>query len=149
MIPPSASSTIYRNRISRQLAFPVGYELLREHLGLSLLRVELRFRFRDRPTLWASDFAQMLRELRPYKVLSVEFRGEAVSSWGPGWTFTVYPVLREFKRDAREALTAGVFPRVRDFIARLPHHAHYYNRAEVSFDSVERTCHTEQLHPTE
>jgi hypothetical protein len=54
-------------------------------------------------------------------------------------------VPRELKSIARAALVAQPFVAVRDFIARAPTHANYYNRIDAVLDPAEGECRTEQL----
>ena len=106
-----------------------------------------RFYFWDYPTTFASEFTRILRAGEPHRILRVEHLTEShIPSHQPAhWRFTVYPVLRDLKSVARGALIAGSFTALRDFIARAPSHANYYNRTDVIFDPAEGTCRTEQL----
>ena len=142
------SPHIIRNRISQEMAFPVGYELLREHFGTSPHWPAARFSFTAHPTTFASEFARILRAQEPYCVLRVEHRTERhFSPYQPAqWHFTVYPVLRHLKSIARSALIGG-FAELRNFIARAPSHSDYYNRSDAFFEPVAGTCVTAQLWP--
>ncbi len=138
---------IVRYRISHGMAFPVGYELLREHLGTASKWPEARFYFCARPTTFASEFTRILRAGEPYRILRVERRSEThVPSYQPAhWHFTIYPVRRDLKSVARAALVAQSFATLQHFIASVPTHANYSNRCDVTFDPVEAACRTEQL----
>ena len=138
---------IVRSRISHKLAFPVGFELLREHFGALLPWPEVRLSFLPHPTVWASEFAQILREGKPYCILRVERRSatEDPSPEPAHWHFTIYPVPRDLKSIARTALISAAAPPLRDFISRVPTYWTYYNRVDVIFDPTERTCRTDQL----
>jgi hypothetical protein len=129
------------------MAFPVGYELLREHFSSSPHWREARFYFCDHPTAFASEFARILRDGEPYRILRVEHLTEShVPSHQPAhWHFSVYPVPRDLKSVAGAALVAWSFGTLRDFIARAPAHTNYYNRTDVIFDPAEGTCRTEHL----
>jgi hypothetical protein len=141
---------ITRCRISNELAFPVGYELLREHFGTSPHWSEARFYFSDHPTTFASEFARILRAGVPYCILRVERRSEThVPSHQPAhWLFTSHPVPRHLKSIARAALVAESFATLQHFISSAPTHANYYNRRDVIFHPSEGTCRTEQLWET-
>ena len=141
---------IIRYRISHKMAFPVGYELLREHFGTSFNWSDARFSFCDHPTTFASEFTRILRAGEPYRILRFERRAEThIPSHLPAhWDFTVYPVPRNLKSVARTSLVAQSFATLRHFLASVPTHANYYNRCDVIFDPSERTCRTEQLWET-
>jgi hypothetical protein len=85
------------------MAFPVGYELLREHFGTSTDWSEARFYFCDHPTAFASEFARILRAREPYRIIRVERSAEThVPLYLPAhWHFTVYPVPHDLKSIAR------------------------------------------------
>jgi hypothetical protein len=63
------------------------------------------------------------------------------------WTFTVYPVRRALKSVACAALCSGARVAFRDFLARSPTHAHYYNRCDAVFDPMAGTCTAHVFHP--
>jgi len=132
------------------MAFPVGYELLREHFGTLSDWSDVRFYFWDHPTTFASEFARILRVREPYRILRLERRSEThVPSHEPAhWRFTVYPVPRHLKSIARSALVAQSFDALRHFIATVPTHANYCNRIDVIFDPSEGICRAEQLWET-
>src|SRR6478672_10152229 len=69
--------SIVRCPISHEMAFPVGYELLREHFGLTMNWSEARFHFCDRPTRLASEFTRILQARESYRILRVERCSEA------------------------------------------------------------------------
>jgi hypothetical protein len=147
MTTESEKPRIARSRISKNLGFPVGYELLRQHLATAMPLSEIRFSFCSHPTVFASEFTRMLANQQPHCILRVE-RRHAVQSptvQPAHWHFTVYPVPREQKSAARSALIATAFPKLRDFISRAPTHANYYNRVDAIFDPVERTIRAEPL----
>lgn len=139
---------IVRCRISHELAFPVGYELLREYFGDLLQWADVSFYFCSHPTTFASEFTQVLRDGVPYRVLRFEYRGPARCSVlsTAGWCFTVYPVRRELKGIARAALAAGAVDVLRDFVSGARTHSHYYKRTDVIFDPAGGTCSTELLY---
>ena len=138
---------IVRCRISQEMAFPVGYEILREYFGNVSQWSEARFYFSAHPTTFASEFANILRSREPYRILRLEHLAEAhVPSHSPAhWCFTVNPVPRDLKSVARATLVAYSFATLQHFITAAPIHRNYYNRVDVIFDPSEGTCKTEQL----
>jgi hypothetical protein len=137
---------IIRSPISHELAFPVGYELLREHFGDLPHWSGARFRFSAHPTTFAADFTQILRASEPYCIFRVEHRPIERRGYDhvfAGWTFTTYPVPRDIKSLARVALCEGPFQTLHEFIAALPSLPHYYTRRDVLFDLSSRRCTTE------
>lgn len=143
---------IIRCKISNKLAFPLGYELLRTHFATSIPWSEARLWFKDYPTTFASEFAEILREQKPYRIFQVArcHQGYLSSPNNPRpahWEFSSYPVLRELKSDARAVLVSAAFPQFLHFIKHSPTHDLYYNRCAVIFDPVAKSCQWEQLHP--
>jgi hypothetical protein len=106
-------------------ARPVGFELLREHLGTASMWSGARFYFCDRPTTFASEFARILRAGEPCRILRLERRFQA---YGPShdpahWHLTVHPGPRGFKSIGRLALVAQSFATLQHVIATVPTHA--------------------------
>ncbi|MEP6667880.1 MAG: hypothetical protein ABJF10_01935 [Chthoniobacter sp.] len=130
------------------MAFPSGYELLREHFGDLTGWSEATFYFCAHPTTFASEFTRILDERRPYIILRVEYRGAALFSAhsSAGLCFTIYPVRREFKRVARGGLAAGLLDAMQQFIRLVPTYPNYYNRMDATFDSAAGSCATERLY---
>jgi hypothetical protein len=139
--------SIVRCKISRELAFPVGYELLRDHFSTSRYLSESCFCFAAHPTTFASEFARILRERERYCVLRLEHSTKALNpaDQATHWHFTLYPVLRGLKSIARAALVGQSFAALQDFVARAPVHWNYYNRCDAVFDPVEGRCNWELL----
>lgn len=138
---------IVRCQISHKLAFPVGYELLREHFGNLPQWTDVTFYFCSHPTTFVSEFNEILRNGVPYRILRLEYQGSARCSIlsNAGWRFTVYPVRRKLKSTARTALAAGPLNTLREFITRARTHSNYYNRTDVIFDQLEGSCSTDLL----
>ena len=149
MTTTSDSPHIVRDRISHEMAFPVGYELLRECFGVSPHWADARFSFVAHPTTFASEFASILRAREPFRILRVEHRAErhAPSYQSAHWHFTVYPVPRRLKSIARRALLSGAVAGLLDFLTRAPSHDTYYDRNDALFDPAEGTCTISQLWP--
>jgi len=135
---------IVRCAISKEMAFPVGYELLRDHFGDLPQWPTTTFYFCAHPTTFASEFAAILRSGEPYRILRVEHLPH--SHLRPGdpahWHFTVYPVPRAFKSIARTALGSGPFASLHEFIRHVPAHPNYYNGTDVVFDPQSGACTT-------
>lgn len=129
------------------MAFPVGYELLHGQFGELFDWSEAQFWFCDRPTTFASEFAEILRAREPYRILRVERHHETFTPrhQPAHWHFTVYPVLRSLKSIARATLLAEPCATLQRFIASSPTHANYYNRVDVIFDPADGNCRAEQL----
>jgi hypothetical protein len=101
-VNPSLEQRTIRCKISHELAFPFGYELLFKCFGHITNRDDARFHFCDKPTVWASQFAEILRCNEPYRILRIERMSE--SDISAHWSFTLYPVKRIVKSIARDAL---------------------------------------------
>ena len=128
------------------MAFPIGYELLREHFGGLPHWPGARFYFSAHPTTFAADFTRILRACEPYRVFRVEHRPNMRRGYDhifAGWSFTVYPVQRDLKSIAHAALCGDPFATLHEFITPLPQRPHYYTRRDVLFDPVSGTCVTE------
>ncbi len=133
---------IFRDRISHKLAFPIGYEFLREHFGELAGWAGARFWFLANTTIFASEFARILRTQVPYPILSVGHRMEQHSPrYVPAhMEFAVYPVARQLKSVARAALAPELLAILRAFAARERDYDRSVNRVDVLFDPVEVTC---------
>ena len=139
---------IVRSRIGRELAFPVGYELLRDHFGELPQWESARFYFAAHPTTFASEFAAILRAREPYRILRIEHRTATHVHFhiDAHWHFSVFPVRRELKSVARAALCGGSFEQLRDFVRCAPQQWNQYNRADAIFDPQEGITVADVLH---
>jgi hypothetical protein len=135
---------IIRSPISREFAFPVGYELLRDHFGALPQWSDARFYFSAHPTTFASEFAVILQEQEPYRILRVEHQTE--TDVPAHWSFRVYPVPRPLKSVARAALCDGPFATLREFVVRAPQNWNQYNRSDAIFDPQEGTAIVQTLY---
>src|SRR5262245_33876675 len=102
--------TLYKTRLSREFSYPVGAELLSEQLAGVPHFSEFRIRFSDVVTAWKSKFQQMIAEGADYEIVRVHL-------WSPFDIF-VYPVKRELKHAAHEALVSHGLPQLRDWMLR-------------------------------
>lgn len=114
MQTPSPEHRIIRDRISRKMSFPIGYELLERVFGDLPQWPDCDFWFDGRPGYWASDFASTLKSGDPYPIVRV---GRSLSA---GFTFSVYPVVRSLKSIAREAFLSSAVEAFREFISAGP-----------------------------
>ena len=130
------------------MAYPFGFEFLREHFDHLQDWQEARFYFSAHPTTFASEFASILREGKPYIIFRMERRPDTfLPRHIPAhWEFTVYPVERGLKSKAREALCLNALAILRDFSFRSLTHPHYYNRCNALFDPTHGTCSAKVLH---
>lgn len=119
------------------MAYPVGFELLREHFGDLPQWQDVRLEFYSKTTFFASEFRHVLSSGAPYCVLSVEHETINIAL---GWHINVYPVFRELKSVARATLIQSAFTPLHDFMARARVHRHYRNKAEAIFDPLASTC---------
>ena len=144
-----ATPVILRNRLSHEMAYPVGYEFLREHFGVVVDSAETRLRFRAHPTAFASEFAEVLRTGEPYPILRLDRNSQAHPNDQPPahWEFIVCPVVSRLRSAARAAFVAGALAEMQDFVACCPTHWNYHNSCFALFDPAERVCKVSQLHP--
>ena len=143
MDSPPEKPNIVRSRISHQMAFPVGYELLRTYFGDLAQWPGARLRFSEHPTTFASEFTRILRDSEPYCIFRIEYRPCERRGYDhilAGWSFTAFPVRRELKSSARTALCAEPFATFREFIGGIPTSSDVYTRREVVFHPGAATC---------
>lgn len=138
---------IVRSKISKEMSFAVGYELLREHFSTAIHWAESVFDFCPHPTDFASEFTRILRTREPYRILRLEHGAQGPPGSEPAAhrRFTIYPVPRNLRTVARAALLGQAFPALKQFLDRCPLHRNYYNRCEAIFDPIKITCTVEQL----
>jgi hypothetical protein len=132
-----------RSNISQKLAFPLGYEQLHSAFGHIANWDEARFYYCDKPTTWASEFAEILRSNKPYCILRIERQRE--SDIVAHWSFTIYPVERISKSLARDALLASA-DLIKTFLKHSPTFSTYYNWMNAIYDPTDNSCHTNQLY---
>ena len=136
MSGPSPEQHIYRDRISHEMAFPLGYERLAQAFGDLPQFSDFEFWFSARPVYWASDFTRTVRAQEPYPIVEVRQR-----YMSPGFSLRVYPVVRPLKSIAREAFLSSALEPFRHFIllrAAAPSGDRDFRRA--FFDPVVHTC---------
>lgn len=144
----SKHPNIVRTRISKEMAFAVGYELLEEHFSTALYWSESKFYFPPHPTTFASEFARILQAREAYCILRLEHDTLTMTSaeQATHWIFTIYPVPRNLRSVVRASVVREAFPRLSEFLARCPTHRNYYNRCDVVFDPITSDCAVEQVH---
>lgn len=105
--------TLYKIRLSREFSYPVGAELLSEQLAGVPHFSEFRICFSDVVSAWKSKFQQMIAEGADYEVIRARLWSPCF--WSPFEIF-VYPVKRELKHAAQEALVSHGLPRLREWM---------------------------------
>lgn len=132
--PPSAHRII-RDKISREMAFPLGYELLERAFGDLAQWPRCEFWFRARPTYWASDFARTLAAAEPYPIVCVRHRSSP-----SGFSISVYPVARSLKSIASESFFTSALEDFRWFLVAEPAAPNFRNHRAAFFDPVSHAC---------
>ena len=135
MQAPPPEHRIIRDRISHEMAFPLGYELLEQAFGDLARWPDCDFWFQARPTYWASDFADTLKTAQPYPIVRVRHRYS-----GPGFSISVFPVARSLKSIARESFLSSALDAFRQFIIAAPATPNQRDFREALFDPVAHTC---------
>jgi hypothetical protein len=134
---------IVRCRISQKMAFPVGYELLREHFGATSWWPDAGFYFHDNSSVFASEFAQILKTRQSYRIFQIERRPDNVMHLlKKRYSFTICPVVRELRSIAKEALTP-LFPALRQFIDGIPVSSVDRRSISAMFTPSDGTCRVE------
>ena len=126
---------IIRAKISREMAFPLGYELLERAFGDLPQWSLCEFRFEARPTYWASDFAHTLAASEPYPIACVRHR-----SFPPGFSICVFPVARALKSLARESFFSTALDAFRQFISTAPATPNFRDFRQAVFDPTVHIC---------
>lgn len=117
------------------MAFPLGYELLKQAFGDLPSWPDCDFWFKARPTYWASDFARTLKAAEPYPIVQVRHRYSS-----PGFSIAVFPVVRSLKSVAREGFLSSALDAFRQFIFAAPAAPNHRDFREALFDPVAHTC---------
>lgn len=110
-----------RDKIGRNLAYPVGAELISHALDGVPQAARTSIRFEAYTIFWASQWNKILREGRDYVLVqcSLEWDGKNTGLLSEiSWHIVVRPVLRELKAPAREALVSDGLPSLRAFMLR-------------------------------
>ena len=126
---------IIRDRISHEMAFPLGYELLEQAFGDLPQWPNCDFRFQARPTYWASDFAHTLKAAEPYPIAELRHRYPE-----PGFTVAVFPVARALKSVARESFFSSALDAFRQFILAASATPNHRDFRKALFDPVAHNC---------
>jgi hypothetical protein len=102
--------TLYKTRLPSELSFPVGAEVLSEHLADVPHFSDFRICFSDVVSAWKSKFQQMLADGADYEIVTARL-------WSPFEIF-VYPVRRHLKHAVKEAMVADGLPKMRQWMLR-------------------------------
>ena len=115
-------STDSKDKIGKNLAYPVGAELISDAVVGIAQAAQISISFRSKTTVWASQFNQILRDRTDYTLIKCSIHAEGGRYAGVltnlSWQIIVYPVLREFKATAREALLIEGFPVLKEYLLR-------------------------------
>ena len=143
MDTPNVLHPRWRQKLPKQLSYPVGAELLSRELGTHPELPKLELHFSASPIASRSEFRQMLENKLPYVVLRVQFvRWDKRLSYGDDqwiqeylrgkWTVDVFPVLRSLKSQAKEMLISKALPQVAAWMTKPREPAWYYGRKEFA-----------------
>lgn len=132
---PAPQPRIIRHEISREMAFPLGHELLERAFGDLPQWPRCEFWFQARPTYWASDFARTLAASEPYPIVCVRHRRSL-----SGFSFEVYPVARSLKNIARESFLTSAVEAFRQFLIAEPAAPNFRDLRAAFFDPVSHSC---------
>jgi hypothetical protein len=135
MQAPPPEHRIIRDKLSREMAFPLGYELLKRAFGDLTQWPRCEFWFQARPTYWASDFARTLAASEPYPIVCVRHRSSP-----SGFSIYVYPVTRALKSAARESFFTSALDPFRQFIIAEPAAPNLRDLRAAFFDPVSYSC---------
>jgi hypothetical protein len=133
--PPSESRIVHRYKLSRKMAYPLGFELLERAFADLPQWSRFEFWFKDRPTYLASDFARTLAASQPYPIVCVRHR---ISP--PGFCIYVYPVARALKSIAQESFLTSGIKTFREFIKAEPAAPNPRDLRAAFFDPLTHTC---------
>jgi hypothetical protein len=132
---PAPQPRIFRDKLSREMAFPLGYELLERAFCDLPQWPRCEFWFQARPTYWASDFARTLAALEPYPIVCVRHRPSP-----SGFSFEIYPVTRSLKSIARQSFFTSALEAFRQFLIAEPAAPNLRDLRVAFFDPVSHSC---------
>lgn len=101
--------TTSKQRLPQGFSYPVGAELLSEHLAGLPQFADLRVCFSGSPTWQASKFQQTLADGSPYEIVTAAAE--------PSESIYVYPVRSPLRPAARRALVSRGLPALRAWLA--------------------------------
>lgn len=138
--------TLAKAKIGKHLSYPLGAETISEAIGDIPQAAQTAIYFLATPTEWASEFRRILRDCEPYPILKchrnyvggVPYAG--ISS-NISWEIVVYPVARELKADAKNALMTCGLPELKDFLLKTaPSNRTRYPEDHIAFnfDPIEK-----------
>ena len=120
--------TTYKSKLPKSLSYPIGAQDVRDGLKGVPQESELSLGFYDRPTIFASEFQKLRSSKSPYPIMSASFRNVqpgltgsnqhiAEGYYQENWEISVYPVLREHRSIAKQALLADGLPQIRNWLS--------------------------------
>ena len=138
--------TKYKSKLAHTLSYPIGAEVVSASLKGVPQESALTIGFYDKPVIFASDFAKLRESNSPYPIFSVSYRhiqpGLSASNqflaegwYEETWELSVYPVPRQLKSLARNALVSEGLPQVRNWLCaeRSPVWRHGRKHCEIFF----------------
>jgi hypothetical protein len=139
---PLPEQRILRQKISGEMAFPLGFELLEQAFGDLPQWKSFEFWFEARPQYWASDFTKTLKKSQPYPIVCIRhcearYLREKSSA---GFSIFVYPVKRELKSIARESFFSSALDEFRRFILAEPSSPNFRDIRQGVFNPIAHTC---------
>jgi len=99
-----------KSKLSAEFSYPVGLELLTAHLKdvPQFSRIDLYF---SGPTYPSTEFRKTVLADEEYPILSVRHSSASIRPPSyAGWSMWIYPVRRELKKIAKEALNSFGLP---------------------------------------
>lgn len=123
--------TRYKYKISKDFSFPVGAKLISEALQNADHYSSLSLSFRDHPTIFKSDFQNLIKSSGRIPVLRASFEHRAkgmnadnlsleMGFYNENWKITVYPVPRTIKHVVQQEIIDKGLPLVRSWLAKKP-----------------------------
>jgi hypothetical protein len=141
-------TTRYKSKLPHTLSYPVGAEAVSESLKGVPQEPALSIGFYARPTIFASEFREMRDSNSPYPIFNAAFRhiqpGLSASNqfiaegwYEETWELSVYPVPRDLKSMARQALLSEGLPRIRKWLTAERPPSWWYGRKHCEIFFVE------------
>jgi len=120
--------TKYKSKLPQTLSYPIGAEIVSASLKGVPQESALILGFYDKPVIFASDFAKLRESNSPYPIFNASYRhiqpGLTASNqfiaegwYEETWELSVYPVPRQLKSLARQALVSVGLPQVRKWLS--------------------------------
>lgn len=109
--------TVCRQKLSRELSYPLGAELLSEALAGMPQYTDLCIEFYGQWNGTPAQVRRLAREGQPLAVLKASYIDFTRLTGEERWKLQVYPVPREYKSRAKQALLEHALPQVRNWLA--------------------------------